>query len=198
MNTNIKRLAEESAFYRKLSQLDGLTELFNYRHFQQLLDIELNRAQRGNKPLSLVLIDTDDFKLYNNTCGQAMGELALKKLAWVLTHNCRRCDFTARYGDEEFAVIIPDTPKQIAAIVANRIRQAVAGMEFKYEHILPQGGFTVSLGVAEYPADAQSQDELIEKAEQALCRAKNSGENRVCLFDAETTLNRSRKLIQKR
>ncbi len=184
MSTKIKRLAEESAFYRKLSQLDGLTELFNYRHFQQLLDIELNRAQRGNKPLSLVIMGADDFKLYYCKCGQAMGDLALKKLAWVLNHNCRRCDFTARYGNEEFAVIIPDIPKQIAAMVANRIRQAVAGAEFKYGHILPQGRFTVSLGVAEYPADARNQDDLIEKAEQALCRAKNSGKNRVCLVDA--------------
>ena len=189
MSTKIKRLPDDSAFYRKLSQLDSLTELFNHRHFLQLLDIELNRAQRGNKPLSLVIMSADDFRLYKYKCGRAISDLALKKLAWALAHNCRRCDFTARYRDEELAVIIPDSPKQMAAIVANRIRQAVAGTEFKYGHTLPQGRFTVSLGVAEYPADAQGQDELIEKAEQALYRAKNSGKNKVCLFDAGVRLS---------
>jgi len=178
----IRRRAEETIFYKRLSQLDSLTELFNHRHFQQLLDIEIARAERDSTPLSLVMIDVDNFKLFNDRNGHPIGDLALKKLSWLLLTNSRKCDFVARYGGEEFAIIAPNTPKDAARNLASRIRRVVEETEFEHEEVLPQGALTISLGVAEYPTDAKSKSELIQKADQALYQAKAEGKNRVCVY----------------
>jgi diguanylate cyclase (GGDEF)-like protein len=179
----LKRRASESVFYKKLSRLDGLTELFNHRFFQQLLNIEVARAKREGWPLSLIMLDIDDFKVFNDKNGHPMGDLALKKLSWLLSQNCRQCDFVARYGGEEFTIIIPNADKETARLMANRLRKVVEKAEFEHEDSLPQGRFTISLGVAEYPTDAQSREELIEKADQALYQAKSRGKNRVVVYN---------------
>jgi diguanylate cyclase (GGDEF)-like protein len=179
----LKRKANESSFYKKLSRIDGMTELFNHRFFQQLLKAEIARSERDNSPVSLIIIDIDNFKVLNDKSGHPMGDLALKKLSWLLTKNCRQCDFVARYGGEEFAIILPGSNKKTAQLMAKRLRKLVEMTEFEKENILPQGKFTISLGVAEYPTDAKTREELIEKADQALYKAKSNGKNRVEVYN---------------
>ncbi|MBI5787501.1 MAG: diguanylate cyclase [Candidatus Schekmanbacteria bacterium] len=179
---SLRRKADESVFYKKLSQLDGLTDLFNHRFFQQLMQIEIARSDRENHPVSLIMIDIDNFKLFNDKNGHPIGDLALKKLSWLLKENSRDCDFVARYGGEEFAVILPNVTKQGAEHMANRIRKVVEETKFEHEELLPIGRFTISMGIAEYPKDAQNREQLIQKADQALYAAKKNGKNMVCIY----------------
>lgn len=179
----LRRKAVESLFYKRLSRIDGMTELFNHRFFQDLIQIEIARAARESWPVSLIMLDIDDFKIFNDKNGHPMGDLALKELAAILKSKSRDADFAARYGGEEFAIIAPHLDKYHAQGLADRIRKAVAETPFGGEEVLPKGAFTISAGVAEYPADASSKEELIEKADRALYQAKKSGKNRVCLYD---------------
>ena len=178
---------KEGEFYKKLSQIDGLTELFNHRSFHTLLDQEMIRAKRYEHFLSLLMLDIDYFKKYNDANGHPAGDLALKKLAWILKQNIRSHDYVARYGGEEFAILIPEKGKEEAVIVANRLKRIVEETNFDKEYVLPGGNFSISIGVASYPIDAQNKNELIEHADQALYQAKLKGRNRVCIYNS--TLN---------
>jgi diguanylate cyclase (GGDEF)-like protein len=170
--------------YEKLAQTDGLTELHNYRFFQQRLSIELNRAQRFNRPLSLIMLDLDDFKAFNDVYGHQSGDQALRKLAWLLQRSSRSYDLVARYGGDEFVIILPETGKKIAAEVAERIRGAVEKAAIEGEEPALDGHFTASLGLASFPEDATDQGDLIRKADLALYQAKTCGRNRVSCYDA--------------
>lgn len=181
----LKRKAVESLFYKRLSRIDGMTELFNHRFFQDLIQIEIARAARESWPVSLIMLDIDDFKVFNDKNGHPMGDLALKELAFILKNKSRDADFVARYGGEEFSIIAPHLDKYHAEGLADRIRKEVAKTQFRGEEVLPRGVFTISVGVAEYPADASSKEELIEKADQALYQAKKSGKDRVCIYNEE-------------
>ena len=174
--------AKESEFYKNLSREDGLTELFNHRFFQQLLAMEIARSERNQQSVSLIMMDIDNFKIFNDTNGHPIGDMALKKLSWLLKQNFRECDFVARYGGEEFAVILPETDKAQGIIAAKRICQIVNETSFEYEEALPQKKLTISAGVATYPADAANRKELIEHADAALYEAKRGGRNRVCAW----------------
>lgn len=179
----LKRKAEESLFYQKLSRIDGMTELFNYRFFRDLLNIEIARALRESWPVSLILLDIDNFKIFNDKNGHRMGDVALKKTSRIIKKNSRNCDFVARYGGEEFAVIVPNLDKTHTGLLANRIREKVENTKYDFEEVLPQGKFTVSVGVAGYPEDALSIGDLIEKADQALYQTKRNGKNNVSIYD---------------
>lgn len=181
----LKRKAGETLFYKRLSLLDGMTELFNHRFFQELLDIEISRAERESKPLSLIMLDIDDFKVFNDQNGHQGGDAALIKVSWILKSNSRNCDFVARYGGEEFAIIAPNIDKKYAEIWANRIRKAVEETKFENEESLPRKTFSVSIGVATYSTDASNKKELIKKADQALYKAKKSGKNKVCVYNCQ-------------
>ncbi len=180
---SIKRKANESVFYKKLSQLDGLTELFNHRFFQEIVNIEIARAKRENWPLSLIMADLDDFKQFNDRYGHPMGDLALKKVSWIIKNNSRACDFAARYGGEEFAIIIPNAEKETAEIMGNRIRKVIEQTHFGPEEGYNSKKLTMSIGISEYPTDVQTREELIEKADKALYKAKELGKNRVCPYN---------------
>jgi diguanylate cyclase (GGDEF)-like protein len=169
--------------YEKLAQTDGLTELNNYRFFQQRLSIELNRAQRFNRPLSLIMLDLDDFKAYNDIYGHQSGDQALRKLAWLLQRSSRSYDLVARYGGDEFVIILPETSKKMAAEVAERIRGAVEKAAIEGDGPALDGHFTASLGVASFPEDATEKGDLIRKADLALYQAKTCGRNRVSSYD---------------
>lgn len=182
--------AEESEYYKKLSQLDGLTELFNHRYFQQLLDIEIARSRRSQRPLALIILDVDDFKIFNDVNGHPSGDMILKKLSWLLKKHFRDCDFVARYGGEEFATILPDTDKTKGIAIAKRICQVVNETPFEQENALPRGKLTISLGLAAYPEDAQTRKELVEYADIALYQAKKNGKNQVCAWSGTITPDR--------
>jgi two-component system cell cycle response regulator len=182
-----QRLAErarQADLYEKLAQTDGLTELNNYRFFQQRLSIELNRSRRFNRPLSLIMLDLDHFKAYNDIFGHQAGDHALRQLAQLLRRSSRSYDLVARYGGDEFVIILPETAKGVALEVAERIRTAVE--RFGHEEIRQAlaGQFTVSLGVASFPEDATEPDALIRKADLALYQAKTDGRNRTAHADA--------------
>jgi len=165
------RLFEE---HSRLAITDELTGLYNYRYFVRALQAEVNRAIRYRRNLSLILLDLDHFKEYNDRWeDHQMGDAVLRQLAELLQRNTRDADVVARYGGDEFAIILPETTLQQAALQAERIRAAVEEHRF-------MDRFTVSLGVAALKGGERA-EELIRRADKALYQAKGEGGNRVCL-----------------
>ena len=165
----------------RLAVTDGLTGLYNHRAFQEKLSEETNRAERYFKTFSLIMLDIDHFKSFNDIYGHQTGDLALKEISKIIRKELRTVDFPARYGGEEFILILPETSVDGALIVAERIRRAVAEHEFMSEgkeRLL----LTVSAGVACYPDDATPKEDLIKKADHALYFAKDRGRNTVCTY----------------
>jgi diguanylate cyclase (GGDEF)-like protein len=181
---NLQMKAKEVDFYKELSRTDGLTQLYNHKFFHQLLQTEISRAQRYGGELSLLMVDVDHFKNYNDGNGHPMGDAALQKVAWILSQGCRDVDSVARYGGEEFAVIAPQTPRAGAVELAERLRANTEAADFQKAEVMPSGKFTISIGVASYPEDASSKSQLIERADQALYVAKTGGRNRVAAWQA--------------
>jgi diguanylate cyclase (GGDEF)-like protein len=155
---------------------DELTGLFNYRYFREHLPREIERNDRHDNSLSLLMIDIDDFKRYNDTHGHLAGNRALVALAELIEEAIRASDVAVRYGGEEFVVMLPYTSKADSVIVSERIRQRVENHEFSAESL------TVSLGIAAYPGDSRNPDDLVQKADSAMYMAKSRGKNQVCLY----------------
>ena len=165
----------------QLSTLDGLTGIPNHRHFQERLDMEWRRARREKKPLALLMIDIDLFKLLNDARGHLAGDECLRQIAQALTKCLRRPgDVVARYGGEEFAVILPGLELEKGKVLAERARAAVEGLGIAHP-ASPVGRFvTTSVGVASMvPDQMNTSDSLIAAADKALYRAKHNGRNRV-------------------
>ncbi len=159
--------------------VDELTGLFNRRHFNHELEKEIERAKRQRRHCSLLMVDVDRFKDFNDSYGHLAGDEALRQVGQALTSTVRVVDQEVRYGGEEFAVILPQTGRMDAAMVAERTRAAVAAMNWTHDGAeMPR--LTVSIGSATFPGDAQDFRGLVEKADQALYRAKGTGRNRVC------------------
>jgi len=170
------RLFEET---RQLAITDELTGLANHRHFYQQLAREVRRAQRYKRPLTLMMLDLDHFKGYNDRYGHLAGDHALRETAEVLRRNARDVDILARYGGEEYAIILPETDLNQAAFQAERIRAAVATHAFRGKESSPQGDLTVSIGVATLTPGMRKIEQLVHDADQALYRAKGQGRNRL-------------------
>jgi len=179
--SRLRQKAEEGELYKQMSRIDGLTELYNYTFFQQLLKTEVERAHRYGHQLSLLMIDIDNFKRYNDAYGHPAGDEALRKLARVMSRAVRGCDFIARYGGDEFVVVLPETDQSEAKTIGERLRSLVA--QTKYDGSQEEESvITVSVGLATYPKDAQSKEDLIKRADQALYRAKSKNRNNLCVF----------------
>lgn len=161
---------------------DQLTGLLNFREFQNRLDEEFRRLERYHRPLSLLMIDIDFFKNYNDTFGHPKGDIVLKRIANILKDGARETDLIFRYGGEELSVILPETDKEQARVIAERLRQMVEESHFEGEETQPNGKLTISAGVAAAPFDAISKEGLIEKSDIALYEAKRSGRNAVKIF----------------
>jgi len=172
------RLYEETVY---LSNIDWLTKLWNYGKFQSLLALEIENARVRSTPLCLVMIDVDNFKNYNDTHGHLKGDEALKTISSILYEKSRKCDPVARYGGEEFAIIMPNTIKEHAKLFAERLRSEVEKYYAEDTAIIPEKRLTISAGIALYPEDAVTKDELISMADTALYQAKRSGKNRIYL-----------------
>ncbi|MCX7799900.1 MAG: diguanylate cyclase [Fimbriimonadales bacterium] len=172
-----KKLEEANQRLEQLALTDGLTGLPNHRHFQEELERACKLAGRERRPISLVMLDVDFFKQYNDTFGHPAGDEVLRRVAEILAATVRRSDVPARYGGEEFAVILPNTPLSAAAEVAERIRGAVEAQPWELRPV------TVSVGVASLQGDAVAAKEAIRRADEALYRSKRGGRNRVTLDD---------------
>ena len=171
---------------RELATRDGLTGLFNLRHFKDILKNELARTARFERPLCLIMLDVDQFKNYNDTHGHPAGDVVLKTLGDIITTRLRVVDTSARYGGEEFVLLFPETDREGGRMVAEEIRTHVENYPFEGRETQRLGKITVSLGVAEFPVDGSDADSLIKKADEALYRAKSKGRNRVvCTSEAD-------------
>lgn len=177
-----QRLYNESIEYKKKATVDGLTGLWNFAHFQEMLSNELERSKRYNYPVSLVMIDLDNFKTYNDTFGHTAGNYILVQLANIFRNFIRASDTVSRYGGEEFVIILPHTNKQHAHNFCDRLRKIVERAHFQGEESMPGGKITISSGIATFPDDAVTSDELIDHADKALYEAKRSGRNMVCSY----------------
>lgn len=165
---------ENSRIYKELSHLtitDPLTLIYNYRQFSKSLSFEIKRCQRIDGNLCLIMMDLDDFKLYNDTFGHLEGDALLKEIGRILKSQLRETDIVCRYAGDEFTVILPDITTAGARIAAEKIRQAVEGASFKTK-------VTVSLGIAAYTPGITPYD-LILKADRALYQAKGAGKNHI-------------------
>ncbi len=161
---------------------DGLTGLYNHAFFLQALRRELNRCRRHDLEMSLAMFDLDDFKKLNDTRGHLEGDKVLMKAAALVKETLREVDVAARYGGEEFAVILPDTAKEGARIVAERIRARIAD-HFERRRGGPK--VTASGGVASYPEDAETMEDIIKRADEGLYRSKAAGKNQITLAQPE-------------
>ena len=178
---------ENSHLYEKtvsLSHSDSLTNLIDHGRFQYLLSSEIKRFSRLKKPLSLIMVDIDNFKNFNDTLGHPAGDKVLVNIAKIMKKTCRSTDIVARYGGEEFVIVLLDTNKESAWGLAERLRQAIERFEFPGQEVQPNKNLTISLGLASFPEDAKNKEELISKADSALYQAKKAGKNRTHIYSA--------------
>ena len=173
---------ERADMLEKLAATDALTGLYNRRYFDERLDSELSRSIRHSLNFSIMLLDLDNFKNYNDLCGHMAGDSALKDVAALLKSSGRDIDVVARFGGEEFIILLPDTSKKEATLVAERVRQAIESHPFPQEGLLPGGRLTISIGLATFPDDGDFVQALVKAADSALYQAKAKGRNRTVPF----------------
>lgn len=169
---------------KELSITDGLTGLYVYRYFNDMLDKEIVRSARYQQRFSLIMLDLDGFKEVNDTFGHPQGDVVLKEVARILKRVCREVDIAARYGGEEFAVILPETDMEGAYILADRIRMVIKNYAFGMKDSIIN--LTASLGVASYPESGATKTDLIKQVDRALYKVKADGKNGVCRALKET------------
>ena len=175
---NALRNAEMFEEMEHRARTDFLTGLPNHHSFQTTLSTELGRAQRHNHPLSILIIDLDSLKEVNDKFGHPTGDMVIRAIAETICRGCREFDVAARYGGDEFTVILPETPLEDARVVAERIRKMISDYNFP-----GVGTITVSIGVSNFPVNALGKEDLIRFADQALYVAKNNGRDRVTYFN---------------
>jgi diguanylate cyclase (GGDEF)-like protein len=172
----LRRSYEIAAFQ---ASTDPLTGLFNQRQFWIILDRELERARRYGHHFSLAMVDIDNFKEYNDRHGHLKGDEVLRQAAELFRERIRNSDIVARYGGEEFVVVMPETVKELAIRVGDKLCRAFAEYPFPLQDTQPGGRLTISMGVATFPRDASAARDLVDMADRALYRAKKAGKNRV-------------------
>ncbi|MBF0532933.1 MAG: sensor domain-containing diguanylate cyclase, partial [Candidatus Omnitrophica bacterium] len=172
---------ENSQLYelvRQKSHTDALTTLWNHGYFQNKLYEEIEKARKNNSYLSLIMLDIDNFKTLNDTYGHQNGDIVLKEMARICKESSRTMDHACRYGGEEFSMILPQTTKEQAYTIAERIRQRIAEYGFTDFSLYETVKISVSIGIAAFPNDADNKQDLISQADRAMYKAKFSGKNR--------------------
>lgn len=162
----------------KLATTDGLTELYNHRYFQEQMKLNVENSKRYGNEFSMIILDIDFFKKFNDTYGHQSGDAVLRQVAQTLKKSVRATDIACRYGGEEMSIILPNTGKNVAHSTAEKICERVSSNKFKLQGD-KEVSVTISLGVSTYPHDGQTPSELIEAADKRLYNAKNNGRNQV-------------------
>ena len=162
----------------KLATTDGLTELYNHRYFQEQMKLNVENSKRYGNEFSMIILDIDFFKKFNDTYGHQSGDAVLRQVAQTLKRSVRATDIACRYGGEEMSIILPNTGKNVAHSTAEKICERVSSNKFKLQGD-KEVSVTISLGVSTYPQDGQTPSELIEAADKRLYNAKNNGRNQV-------------------
>ncbi len=158
---------------------DKLTGLANRRRLEEFLDALVIIFLEENESFSLILADVDNFKYYNDTHGHQMGDIVLASIASILKKNIRRGDLAARFGGEEFVVLLPNCSKENAVLIANKLRTTISSENFQFQEQQPMGNLTCTFGIATYPDDANTKELLLKRADECLYDGKASGRNRV-------------------
>jgi diguanylate cyclase (GGDEF)-like protein len=178
---NLQEEVKEKRHFEEMAIIDGLTGVYNRAYFDELLKREEDRARRYPQKFSLLMIDLDDFKKYNDSYGHPCGDKILKHIGQIFMQRIRTTDFVARYGGDEFVIISPHTDKTNASVLASRLLSVAARELIRIED-QTQLSITISIGLATFVDDATTSTGLIESADKALYQAKHLGKNRMCLF----------------
>lgn len=181
VKSNNEELLKANMILSQMAVRDDLTGLFNQRYIKESLEHEEAVSLRYDRKFSLMMLDIDHFKIYNDTNGHQAGDKVLSEFSNIMTQKLRQSDVAARYGGEEFLLILPETPKEGARMLAEKILQDVANHPFENREKQPLGFVSVSIGVAAYPDDGESSKTVIHEADKALYRAKHEGRNRTCM-----------------
>lgn len=187
-NAQLRRRQKLGEFYRQLSMIDGLTDLYNRSWLNDLLPTMIATAHGSHAPLALIMLDLDHFKRFNDTHGHLAGDQALRTAAGVLGSALRPTDFAVRYGGEEMMVLLPDTSEKVAVAVAERLCERMRQAQVFSDMRLPLPHITASFGVASL-LPGQDEQALIANADAALYRAKARGRNCVARHQAEAEVN---------
>ena len=180
-------LEEANQRLGKLAITDGLTGLYNHRYFHERLALEVERSLRTGLPVTLMMIDVDWFKHYNDAFGHPAGDEVLRRVSRLLSEERRVNDLVARYGGEEFAILLVDVDHSSGGRLAERIRDRITRYAFPNANVQPGGMITVSIGVADCPGNARSAHTLLEAADSALYGSKQAGRNRVTVSTVAAT-----------
>lgn len=179
-----KREALLKREYWRRSITDRLTGIYNRRYFDELLLQEIARSERYGRFFALLMVDIDDFKAYNDAHGHLEGDRALQEIASLFKRHGRRTDSLVRYGGEEFVLIMREVKKEEALGLAERLRGSIENAHLEGKKPILRRRLTISIGIAAYPTDATSAEELVARADEALYAAKASGKNMTCLYNA--------------
>lgn len=178
----LQRVSEMKEKYKEKATHDLLTGLYNHQFFNDFLDIEIAKAKRQNTPIAIIMLDLDHFKILNDTYGHLSGDIVLQSLGNILMQNVRKSDIACRYGGEEFVIVLPETTLPLAVERAELIRKKIKSVTIQ-KGSDSISGITASFGVAIFPTNGKTQNELIEAVDKALYQAKNKGRDRVCQAD---------------
>jgi len=170
--------------FQLMSITDPLTGLHNRRYLEARLTEEIGRSKRYNYPLSFMMIDVDDFKVYNDHNGHQAGDRALEITAQCLRAALRKVDVASRYGGEEFSILLPQTSLEEAGVIADRIRRKIMTTDFANGKSQPLGRVTVSIGLSTFSPSLESAEAIVRAADRALYHAKNHGKNRAYAYQA--------------
>jgi diguanylate cyclase (GGDEF)-like protein len=168
--------------FQLMSITDPLTGLHNRRYMESRLAEELNRAKRYNQPMTFMMIDIDDFKLYNDRNGHQAGDRALEMTAQCLKSTLRKVDVASRYGGEEFSILLPQATLKEAGAIADRLRQQIMNTKFPHRELQPLGAVTVSIGLASFSPSVDTAEAIVRAADRALYHAKSHGKNRAYAY----------------